>query len=84
MALRRSRGEAEYKESLRHILLEAERTTVLIEQMLALARTDSGRQILQLQPTDLRRTLGGVVNNWQQVAVARNLEVPPALILQIV
>ena len=28
LALRRSRGEAEYKESLRHILLEAERTTV--------------------------------------------------------
>jgi len=38
LALRRSRGEAEYVESLRHILLEAERTTVLIEQLLALAR----------------------------------------------
>ena len=31
LALRRSRGEAEYKESFRHILLEAERTTSLIE-----------------------------------------------------
>jgi len=31
LALRRSRGEAEYKESLRHILEEAERTTLLIE-----------------------------------------------------
>jgi heavy metal sensor kinase len=79
LALRRSRGEAEYKESLRHILLEAERTTVLIEQMLALARTDSGREILQLQPTDLRQTLGGVVNNWQQVAVVRNLEFSSSL-----
>jgi heavy metal sensor kinase len=79
LALRRSRGEAEYKESLRHILLEAERTTVLIEQMLALARTDSGREMLQLQPTDLRRTLGGVVNNWQQVAVVRNLEFSSSL-----
>ena len=79
LALRRSRGEAEYKESLRHILHEAERTTVLIEQMLALARTDSGREILQLQPTDLRRTLGGVVNNWQQVAVVRNLEFSSSL-----
>ena len=74
LALRRSRGEAEYKESLRHILLEAERTTVLIEQMLALARTDSGREILQLQPIDLRRTLRSVVDNWQQVAIVRNLE----------
>ena len=79
LALRRSRGEAEYKESLRHILLESERTTVLIEQMLDLARTDSGREALQLQPTDLRRTLGGVVNNWQQVAVVRNLEFSSSL-----
>lgn len=38
LALRRSRGEAEYKESLRHILLEAERTTALIEQLLSGAR----------------------------------------------
>ena len=48
LALRRSRGEAEYKESLRHILLEAERTTALIEQLLSLARADSGRETLHL------------------------------------
>jgi two-component system, OmpR family, heavy metal sensor histidine kinase CusS len=79
LALRRSRGEAEYKESLRHILLEAERTTVLIEQLLALARTDSGRETLQLQPTDLRRTFRSVVDNWQQVAVMRNLQFSSSL-----
>ena len=73
LALRRSRGEAEYKESLRHILLEAERTTDLIEQLLSLARTDSGRETLHLQPVDLRLTLGGVVEGWQQVATLRNL-----------
>ena len=74
LALRRSRGEAEYKESLRHILLEAERTTGLIEQLLALARTDSGREALNLQPVDLRETLHGVVQGWQQVATIRNLQ----------
>src|ERR1700741_4007149 len=58
LALRRSRGESEYKESLRHILLEAERTTVLIEQLLALARADSGREALQIQPVDLRSVMG--------------------------
>jgi heavy metal sensor kinase len=74
LALRRSRNEAEYKESLRHILLEAERTTALIEQLLSLARTDSGREKLHLQPVDLRQTLSSVVDGWQQVATIRNLE----------
>ena len=74
LALRRSRGEIEYKESLRHILLEAERTTALIEQLLALARADSGRETLHLQPVELREMLNGVVESWQQVAGIRNLE----------
>jgi heavy metal sensor kinase len=74
LALRRSRGEAEYKESLRHILLEAERTTVLIEQLLALARADSGRETLHMQPVDLHQTLRGIVDSWQQVAIIRDLQ----------
>jgi heavy metal sensor kinase len=74
LALRRSRGEAEYKESLRHILLEAERTTALIEQLLAMARTDSGRETLHMQPVDLRETLRSVVEGWKQVATIRDLQ----------
>jgi heavy metal sensor kinase len=74
LALRRSRGEMEYKESLRHILLEAERTTVLIEQLLALARADSGRETLHMQPVDLHQTLRGIVDSWQQVATIRDLQ----------
>jgi heavy metal sensor kinase len=79
LALRRSRGEAEYQESLRHILLEAERTTVLIEQLLSLARTDSGRETVHLQPVDLRQTLRRVVDGWQQVATIRNLQFSASL-----
>jgi heavy metal sensor kinase len=74
LALRRSRGEAEYKESLRHILLEAERTTTLIEQLLALARSDSGEEALHMQPVDFGEMLRGVVEAWQQVAAVRNLQ----------
>src|SRR4029077_9772061 len=73
LALRRSRGEAEYKESLRHILLEAERTTALIEQLLAMARADSGGEPLHMQPVDLRETLGSVIEGWKQVAIIRDL-----------
>jgi heavy metal sensor kinase len=74
LALRRSRTEAEYKESLRQILQEAERTTVLIEELLELARTDAGRESLTLQVVDLPEVLREVVTGWRQVAAARNLQ----------
>jgi heavy metal sensor kinase len=74
LALRRSRGEAEYREALRHILIEAERTTSLIEQLLSLARADSGRETLNLQPVDLPEILREVMEGWRQVATVRNLQ----------
>jgi len=74
LALRRSRGETEYKESLRQILLEAERTTSLIEELLSLARADSGREALDMHTVDLRDTLGGIVDGWRQVASSRNIQ----------
>jgi heavy metal sensor kinase len=79
LALRRSRGEAEYQESMRHILLEAERTTALIEELLALARADSGREALHMEPVDLRHTLGSLVDGWTQVAAMRDLEFSAAI-----
>ncbi len=74
LALRRSRTPEEDKGSLRHILVEAERTTALIEQLLSLARADSGRETLDMQPVDLRESLRSVVEAWKQVATARNLQ----------
>jgi heavy metal sensor kinase len=74
LALRKPRGEAEYRESLRHILLEAERTTALIEELLSLARADSGSETLHMHPIDLRETLRGIAEDWRQVAAVRNLQ----------
>jgi len=74
LALRRSRGEAEYQEALRHILLEAERTTALIEQLLSLARADSGRETVHLRPLNWGQMLGSVLDGWRQVATMRSME----------
>jgi heavy metal sensor kinase len=74
LALRRSRGETEYKESLHHILKEAERTTVLIEQLLALARSDSGRESLDLHSINLSELMHSVLERWRQMASVHNLE----------
>jgi signal transduction histidine kinase len=74
LALRRARTQEEYRDSLRHILLEAERTTALIEQLLSLARADSGQQTLQMQPVDLAAVLRNVLDGWKHVAAIRNLQ----------
>ena len=73
LSLRRSRSQTEYPDSLRHILLEAERTSALIEQLLSVARADLGGETLQLQPVDLSTMLQGVAEEWQQVAAIRDL-----------
>jgi heavy metal sensor kinase len=74
LALRRSRGEAEYRESLQHILSEAERTTKLIEQLLELARADSGREILEMKPVNLEAALRSSFDGWKQVSRAREIQ----------
>ncbi len=74
VALRKSRGDAEYREALRHILLEAERTTTLVEELLSLARTDSGRESLQLRLIDLRALITEIANEWCPLVESRNLQ----------
>lgn len=74
LALRRSRGEAEYRESLRAILLEAERTTAIVEQLLNLARADSGRETLRMKVLNLSDVVREAQASWQQVAEIRNLQ----------
>jgi two-component system, OmpR family, heavy metal sensor histidine kinase CusS len=74
LALRRSRTGDEYQEALRHILLEAERTSTLIEELLSLARAESGRESMQMKPVDLSQMLRGFVDGWQHVAAIRKLQ----------
>jgi heavy metal sensor kinase len=73
LALRRARTQQEYQDSLRHILQESERTTLLIEQLLSLARADSGQETLHMQPVDVSALLGVVAEGWKQVASIRDL-----------
>jgi len=74
LALRRSRDEAEYREALQHILLEADRTARLLEELLDLARADSGSEGLDIHPIDLLATLRESASKWNQVASLRNLQ----------
>lgn len=74
IALRKSRGNEEYREALRHILLEAERTSSLVEELLSLARADSGRENVHLTIIDLRSAIAETANEWRQLVESRNLQ----------
>ena len=68
VALRRARDAEAYREALQHILKETERTSVLIEDLLALARADSGREVLKPQPIELGELLRNCMKEWKPLA----------------
>ena len=74
IALRKPRGTEEYREALRHVLLEAERTSSLVEELLSLARADSGRENLCLRLLDLRSVIAETADEWHRLVHSRNLQ----------
>lgn len=67
IALRRDRSPAEYREALHQISLEAARTGSLLESMLALARSDAGRQRPKFAPVDCDVMLRELAHDWAGV-----------------
>ncbi len=53
LALRRPRTAEDYREALRQIVEESERTSHLVDDLLTLARADAGRTFLATEPLDL-------------------------------
>jgi heavy metal sensor kinase len=74
IALRKPRGSEEYREALRHVLLEAERTSSLVEELLSLARADSKSANLQLETIDVHAVIAETANEWRQLVESRNLQ----------
>src|SRR5258708_28219361 len=57
VALRKERSEADYRETIVRIHHELERTSALIENLMTLARADSGSEGLQVPSTNLNEIL---------------------------
>jgi heavy metal sensor kinase len=57
LALRKPRSEADYRETIVNIHQELERTSALIENLMTLARADSGSEALQVSSTNLNEVL---------------------------
>jgi heavy metal sensor kinase len=66
LALRQPRAETEYREALSHILRESETVSRMIEQLLLLARADSGSTSIPTTRTNLSDILEKV---WPQASI---------------
>jgi signal transduction histidine kinase len=74
IALRKSREAPEYRDALQHILLEAEKTSTLIETLLSLARADADREVLVKQPLNLREISRKAAEHWRPTIASKNLQ----------
>jgi len=79
LALRRARAPEAYRDSLQEISVEAERMTVLVEDLLILARSDAGVADMPLSPLDLSEVLGDVLAEMRNLAEFRRIRVLPTL-----
>jgi signal transduction histidine kinase len=73
LALRRTRSESEYRESLSRILSVSEETTQLIERLLMLARADAGAAQLHFTEMDLTQVLEKTARQGAVLAHSKGL-----------
>lgn len=73
LALRKQRGEQEYRQALSEVLAESERTTELIENLLILARADAGKAQLERTLVDIPALLLDVGEQARKLAARKNL-----------
>lgn len=71
--LRRQRTNDEYRNGLQTSLRELERTSVLLEQMLLLARADAGAETLHFTKGSLNQVLTTTAESLQTLAQVKNL-----------
>ncbi|HEX5228630.1 MAG TPA: ATP-binding protein [Bryobacteraceae bacterium] len=74
LTLRRDRPVETYREALRHIIDESDRTARLIEDLLVLARADAGLPMLPLDRLELAPLVRDVCEQGQILAEERQLE----------
>lgn len=72
-SLRKERSREELVDSMRKILRESKRTTALINDLLVLARGDSGRETVEFKSIDLNPLLRDLIEQAAPVAAAKDL-----------
>jgi two-component system heavy metal sensor histidine kinase CusS len=75
LTLRRERSIETYREALRHIIDDSDRTARLIDDLLLLARADAGLPALSLDRVELTPLVRDVCEQGQILAEQRQLEI---------
>jgi heavy metal sensor kinase len=73
VTLQRDRPASEYREALHEILEESERTSQVVDSLMLLARTDSGKEALDLVHVDARDVVKGAIEQGEKLARTRHL-----------
>ncbi len=74
LALRRQRSETEYREALTQILSELERTSGLVEDLMVLARADSGSGGMRFEPMDVIVSIREACEQGRVLAESKQIE----------
>ncbi|HLW76243.1 MAG TPA: ATP-binding protein, partial [Bryobacteraceae bacterium] len=75
LALRRARPAEDYRGSLQEIAAESERMTRLVEDLLTLARQDTGAAEMPLEALDAREIVESVCVEMRRLAELRGIEI---------
>src|SRR6202040_3732591 len=75
LTLRRERSPEKYRDALSEIVMESERTTRLVEDLLLLARADAGLPALPLVSLELTSLVRDICEQGQVLAEARQLQI---------
>jgi heavy metal sensor kinase len=73
LSLRKARSPEEYREVIAEVLAELEKTSALIEQLMFLARADSGSETLHFSPTNVAEVLREACHQGSALAEAKQV-----------
>ncbi len=73
LSLRKARSSEEYREVIAEVLGELEKTSALIEQLMFLARADSGAETLHFSPTNVAEVLREACHQGSALAEAKQI-----------
>jgi signal transduction histidine kinase len=73
VAVQRDREASEYREALKDILHEAERTSQVVDSLMLFARADAGQEVLELQEIDAREIVRDALEQGEKLARNKGL-----------
>jgi heavy metal sensor kinase len=74
LALNRRRSVSTYEGTLRSVLVEAERLSRMVDQLLMLARADAGALEARIQEVDISDLLEETVSRWRSLAREKSVQ----------